>query len=161
MKFVCTLVVVDDITRARDFYERILNQTVLTDFGENIVFEGGFAIHQKKHFKNLIMNTPIQHRSNNFELYFEYDQLDEVVIRLKNENIEFIHQIVEQPWKQKVIRFYDHDKNIIEIGERLEHVAYRLFTENYSMDEIIKITYLSEVRVENAIKEYSNKQHCI
>jgi len=155
MKFICSLVVVDDIERARDFYERILNQTVVTDFGENIGFEGGFAIHQKDHYKNLIMNNPILHRSNNFELYFEHDLLDEIVIRLKNEKIEFIHEIVEQPWKQKVIRFYDHDKNIIEIGERLEHVAYRLFTENYSIDDISKITYLSKVTIENAIKEYS------
>jgi catechol 2,3-dioxygenase-like lactoylglutathione lyase family enzyme len=148
-------VVVNDIARARDFYERILKQTVVTDFGENIAFKGGFAIHQKDHFKNLIMNNPIQHRSNNFELYFEYDQIDEIVILLKNENIEFIHEIIEQPWKQRVIRFYDHDKNIIEIGERMEHVAFRLYKENTSIDEIIKTTYLSKESIENAIKEYS------
>jgi len=156
MKFICSLVVVDDIPRARDFYERILGQTVLTDFGENVAFEGGFAIHQKEHYRKLIMNNPVQHGSNSFELYFEHDQVDEVVIRLKNENIEFIHEIVEQPWKQRVIRFYDHDKNIIEIGERMEHVAYRLYSANYSIDEIMRITYFSKESVENAIKEYSS-----
>ena len=33
--------------------------------------------------------------------------------------------------------------NIIEIGEKLEHVAYRLYLENIKIDEIAQITYLS------------------
>lgn len=155
MKFKCSLVVVDDITRARDFYERVLGQTVTADFGENIAFAGGFAIHKKEHFQNLIMNKPVQNGSNSFELYFEYDNIEEIVIKLKNENLEFIHELTEQPWKQRVVRLYDHDKNIIEIGESLEHVAYRLFRENRSIDEIVKITYLPIESVQKAIKEYS------
>jgi hypothetical protein len=155
VKFICPLVVVDDIKKARYLYESILEQTVKMDFGENVTFEGDFAIHQRDHFKSLIGIKDIVKKSNSFELYFEHDDLSEIVSKIKELDLEFIHEIEEQPWKQQVVRFYDHDKNIIEIGERMEHVAYRLSQQNYSFDDICKITYLGKEAVENAIKEYS------
>ncbi len=155
MKYICALIVVEDIKKSRYLYENILGQTVKADFGENITFHGDFSIHQKKHFKDLINNLPISIKSNNSELYFEDDDLENIVDRLKDSGIEFVHEIIEQPWKQKVIRFYDYDKNMIEIGERLEHVAYRLSTQKYSIEEICKITYLTENVVLKSIREYS------
>ena len=99
--------------------------------------------------------SPISIKSNNFELYFEDDDLETIVNKLKDNGFEFLHEIAEQPWKQKVVRFYDYDKNIIEIGERMEHVAYRLSKQNYSIEEICKITYLPEDIVRKSIEEYS------
>ncbi|MBN1185450.1 MAG: VOC family protein [Bacteroidales bacterium] len=151
----CPLIVVSDIKRSREFYENVLTQTVKVDFGENVTFVGDFAIHQKKHFESLINNAEIKEKSNNFELYFEHEDLDNIVSKIKKLGLEFVHEVVEQPWKQQVVRFYDYDKNMIEIGERMEHVAFRLSKQNYSLEEICKITYLNEESVKNAIKEYS------
>jgi len=156
MKFICSLIVVEDITRSRHFYETLLKQTVQDDFGENITFQGGFAIHQKSHFKNLINNYPITAKSHSFELYFEDDSLEEIVALLKDAGVTFIHEIREEPWKQKVVRFYDYDDTIVEIGEPMPHVAYRLYLEKLQMNEISKITYLSETMIRKAIEEYSN-----
>lgn len=153
MKYICPLVVVEDIKKSRLFYENILGQTVKMDLGENITFDGDFAIHQKDHFRKLIGDNVIIKRSNNFELYFEDDDLESIVLKLKENDIEFIHEIIEQPWRQRVIRFYDHDKNIIEVGERLEHLAYRLSRENYSENEISKIIGLPEEIVHNLITQ--------
>jgi catechol 2,3-dioxygenase-like lactoylglutathione lyase family enzyme len=155
MKFIASLIVVEDIQRSRYFYEEVLGQTVKADFGENVTFEGDFAIHEKNHFQNLINNNPVIRKANNFELYFEHDDLSGILEKIKEIGLEFVHEIVEQPWKQKVIRFYDYDKNLIEIGERMEHVAFRLSKQGYSTDEICKITYLDKQAVENAIEEYS------
>lgn len=157
MKFICPLIVVEDIQKSRFLYEKILGQTVKVDFGENITFNGDFAIHQKDHFESLI-NKSVISKSNNFELYFEDDDLETIVDTLKGHNFEFVHEIVEQPWKQKVVRFYDYDKNIIEIGEHLEHVAYRLYKEKTPIEEICKITYLPKEIVLNSIEEYSNNE---
>ena len=41
------------------------------------------------------------------------------------------------------------------IGERMEHVAYRLSKQDYSIDEICKITYLVKEVVLKSIDEYS------
>ena len=155
MKYICVLIVVKDVKKSRFLYEQILGQTVKMDYGEDIIFHGDFAIHQKSHFESLINHYPILSKSNNFELYFEDDNLEEIVQKLKDNGFEFIHEIVEQPWKQKVVRFYDDDKNIIEIGERMEHTAFRLSKQNYSIKEISKITYLPENMVQKSIEEYS------
>lgn len=155
MKFICPLIVVEDIKRSRHFYETILCQTVKMDFGENVTFEGGFSIHERKHFQSLINNRDITKKSNNFELYFEHEDLPSIVEKIKKIELEFVHEIVEQPWRQQVVRFYDFDKNMIEIGERMEHVAFRLSCQNISHEDICRITYLDKDAVKNAIKEYS------
>lgn len=156
MKFICPLIVVESIDKSRFLYEELLGQNVKTDFGENITFHGDFAIHERKHFEKLIKNK-VKQKSNSFELYFEEDDLEEIESILKEHDFEFVHGILEQPWKQKVLRFYDYDKNIIEIGERLEHVAYRLSNENLSIEEISKITYLTVETVKKSISEYSKE----
>ena len=85
MKFICPLIVVDDINASRRFYENVLNQKVKHDFGENIAFEGGFSIHLKSHFFELLDLSPdkITKKSNNSELYFEEDDLDTIIEKLK------------------------------------------------------------------------------
>ncbi len=115
MKYICALIVVEDIQRSRNLYETILGQEVQADYGENVAFKGGFAIHKKDHFKMLLNNAPVTTGGNNVELYFEEDDLEPVEKKIREEGLEFVHGITEQPWRQKVMRFYDYDKNMIEI----------------------------------------------
>jgi extradiol dioxygenase family protein len=142
MKYVSSLILVNDISVSRYFYEHILKQKVKYDFGENIIFIGDFAIHHKKYFQKLLENKvdPILSRSNNFELYFECEDIDETYDELMKQKIEFIHEIKQQPWQQKVIRFYDPDFNIIELGETMEAVVLRLHKNKISEEEISKQT---------------------
>ncbi len=155
MKYICSLIVVEDIEKARHLYEAVLKQQVVEDYGQNIVFAGSFAIHKKEHFRGLIDNKPVIAGSNNFELYFEEDDLPAAEAALKACGLEFVHEVREQPWRQQVLRCYDYDKNIIEIGEKMEHTAYRLSLENLSIEEIARTTYLSEDAVKAAISLYS------
>jgi catechol 2,3-dioxygenase-like lactoylglutathione lyase family enzyme len=153
MKYICTLIAVENIKKSRYLYEILLDQKVKFDFGENITFHGDFAIHKKEHFKELI-NRPVKEKSNNFELYFEDENLELIFDKLRQEGFEFIHEITEQPWKQRVLRFYDYDKNIVEIGEPLEYTAFRLSGKDYSFEEISRITFLPLEAVKAAIEKY-------
>lgn len=152
MKFICPLIVVESIEKSRFLYEELLGQKVIADFGENVTFAGDFAIHEKKHFSNLISKNDLLNRSNNFELCFEEDNLLEIESKLKDNGFEFVHEIVEQPWKQRVLRFYDYDKHIVEIGESMENVAKRLKKQGLSVDEISKITYIPIENLEHVLK---------
>jgi len=154
MKYICSLITVSDIKRSRDFYENLLNQKVKFDFGENVTFHGDFAIHLQSHFKDLIDNKEIRQGGNNFELYFEYDNVEQIVKLLKDNNISFVHEIREQPWRQKVVRFYDPDKNIIEVGESMEYLAFRLKNEGLSIEQISKTTNMSVDFVNESIGKY-------
>ncbi len=158
MKYICPLITVSDIKRSRDFYEDLLNQKVKYDFGENITFHGDFAIHLQSHYEMLIDNKKVTYGGNNFELYFEYDDIEQIVKLLMDNNVSFVHGIREQPWRQKVVRFYDPDKNIIEIGESLEYLAFRLKNEGLSIEQISKTTNLPIDFVTSLIEKYKEKQ---
>ncbi len=154
MKYICPLITVSDIQRSRKFYEEILQQKVKYDFGENITFHGDFAIHLDQHFEGLIDPHKVTKGGNNFELYFELDRIDEKVELLKEHQVEFVHELREQPWRQKVVRFYDLDRNIIELGESMEFLSYRLSKEGLSVEEICRITNMPEGFVDNAIQAF-------
>lgn len=157
MKYICPLITVSDIKHSRYFYEKLLNQKVKSDFGENITFHGDFAIHFQAHFKDLIDKREIKNGGNNFELYFEDDNIEQVVERLKSNNVTFLHEIKEQPWRQKAVRFYDPDENIIEIGESLEFLAYRLKNENMSIEKIAETINMTVNFVRYSIEKYKEK----
>jgi catechol 2,3-dioxygenase-like lactoylglutathione lyase family enzyme len=154
MKFICSLVTVDDMDRSRKFYEKVLRQEVKYDFGENVTFKGDFAIHLKSHFAQLLEGKKITQGGNNFELYFEYDDVDSFASELRSNNVEFVHDVKEQPWRQKVVRFYDPDNNIIEVGESLEYLSFRLTKEGKSVEEIASITTMPVEFVKASILKY-------
>ncbi len=159
MKYICPLIVVEDITVSREFYEVMLEQKIKYDFGENITFEGDFALHLKSHFSELIDGKPVTKGSNGFELYFEHDDIEKMVEKLKHTNVEFIHETREQPWRQKVARFYDPDRHIIEIGESMEFLSFRLSKEGTSADEISKILNMPVGFVTEAIEQIQKREN--
>lgn len=154
MEFICPLIVVDDIEISRKFYENVLNQKVKYDFGENVTFEGDFSIHLKSHFLELLDLSPndITRKSNNCELYFEEDNLDGMLEKLKEiDTLEYIHGIKEQPWGQRVIRFYDPDMHIVEVGESMGSVAKRFLAEGFSVEETAKRISMPEEFVKQCL----------
>lgn len=67
--------------------------------------------------------------------------------------MEFIHPIQEQPWGQKVLRFYDPDRYIIEVAEPLWVVVIRLHKEGKSIAEIAEKTMLPREAVSEILKK--------
>lgn len=152
--FICSLFVVDDIQEAKYFYSEVLGQKIINDLGENVVFEGPFALHEKNHYKTLISDLTITSPSNSSELYFEEDDLEKVQEKLKKEGVDFIHEIREQPWRQQVLRIYDPSYNIIEIGESLNNTMYRLWQEGLSETEISKTLGMTQKAVKKGLEQY-------
>lgn len=155
MRYAAALIAVEDVARSRRFYEGLLGQAVESDYGENVAFEGGFSIHLKSHLSTLIDGRPVGSRANDAELYFEDDDPAGVAERLTAAGVELIHGPREQPWRQLVARFYDPDGHIVEVGERLERLAWRLSEEGLGLDDISRVTYLSRPAALRAMAEYS------
>lgn len=154
LKFILPLIVVENVTASRRFYEDFLEQKVLHDFGEDLQFEGGFSIHQRAHFQTFLGDEhhyTIILKSNSGELYFETENLEAAQKRLKLAGVEFIHEIEEQSWGQRVMRLYDLDGHIIEIGESMESSILRLHELGLSMEEIVKKTGMPNEFVEETL----------
>ena len=64
--------------------------------------------------------------------------------KIKKNNIDIIHEIIVQPWQQRVFRINDPDGFIIEIAESMNDVIKRLFSERSQSDEIITKTSMSK-----------------
>ena len=139
IKYIYPLITVQDIEKSRKFYEEVLNQDVELDHGANVSFKGGFAIHDAEHYQELLGESPTTNTAcekNFMELYFESDDLDGIHEKLESTDIKFVHRIREQLWGQRVMRFYDPDGYIIEVGEPLEFVVKRFAAQGFSTEEI-------------------------
>ena len=73
--------------------------------------------------------------NNAGELYFEEDDMDAFCNHLKSFDICYVHELYEHRWGQRVIRFYDPDKHIIEVGEKLEAVVLRFIEQGLSPEQ--------------------------
>jgi len=139
IKYICSLLTVKDIQKSREFYEKVLKQEVELDHSENVSFKGGFAIHDRKHFQELVDNGSRNDNTNCntlIELYFVSEEIEALNNKLESLNVVFLHNIREQPWGQKVLRFFDPDDYIIEVGESMESVVKRFAAQGLTVEEI-------------------------
>jgi catechol 2,3-dioxygenase-like lactoylglutathione lyase family enzyme len=135
----CVLLV-KDIGKSKHFYNSILGQKIVMDFGRNVGFVGGLALWERDYALNLIFEEKkqdIKVGANNAEIYFECENLDDLFNRLK-EKIKVIHPIREHPWGQRAFRIYDPDNHIIEFAESMESVILRLHLNGLNLEEISK-----------------------
>ena len=66
---------------------------------------------------------------NAAELYFEEDKFDDFLKKLAAiKGIFYVHPVQQYSWGQRVIRFYDPDFHILEVGENMtiEAAAVRM-----------------------------------
>ncbi|HEX2393985.1 MAG TPA: VOC family protein [Bacteroidales bacterium] len=139
-----TAIFVKEIEISKNFYRNILGLEIDLDFGKNVVFKSSFAIWeiQKNHIipSTLGVDNIITNSVNRFELYFETDNIDVIYSELKNRKVSFLHEIHEEPWGQRTIRFFDPDNHLIEIGESLIVFVSRFHEQGKSVEEINKKT---------------------
>ena len=117
--FKTPIYLVKDIAISKIFYEKTLGVAILQDFGSFVVFEGNFAIHSADVLYGYMDKNYAGGRlgSDNLELYFTSPDLPALQKKLSDENVTFIHPIKESPWGEKVLRMYDPDGHIVEIGD--------------------------------------------
>ncbi len=163
MKYKSPLIVVEDISISRRFYEEVLNQKVILNFGANITFEGDFSLQTKQSWADFIHVTgnEVLRESKNFELYFEEERFDEFVERLKSYNVQYVHSVTLYSWGQRAIRFYDPDMHIIEVGEKMEAVVRRFIGQGLSVEETAQRTELPIEFVKAYIIEEKSEKECI
>ncbi|WP_291579735.1 VOC family protein [Clostridium sp. UBA6640] len=139
MKYLCTVISVRDIKSSRKFYENLFGLEVYQDYGINIAFTCGLALQQEFDWLVNLPKEEILKKSNNIELCFEEENFDDFLNKLDEyPNIQCLGDVIEHSWGQRVIRFYDLDEHIIEVGESMKDVINRFISSGLSMEEISK-----------------------
>lgn len=137
MKYVCTVISVADISSARKFYEDLFGLEVYQDYGRNIAFTCGLALQQDFDWLVNITKKKVLKKSNNTEVVFEEQDFDGFLNKLKEyPEIEYLGEVIEHSWGQRVIRFYDLDGHLIEVGENMKMVIKRFFASGMTMEEM-------------------------
>ncbi|MDH0613578.1 MULTISPECIES: VOC family protein [unclassified Agrobacterium] len=122
MRFVNPIPFVRDINCSKAFYRDRLGLNIVEDFGNFVLFESGFAIHEGRSLAETVWGTSSgaeePYGRRNMLLYFEHGDVD-VAFRNIAPHVELIHPLQRQAWGQRVFRFYDPDGHAIEVGEPL------------------------------------------
>lgn len=140
MKHKSILLVVKDIDRSKDFYRHILGLRVLLDFHGRVSLTSGIVLQSYEIWKDLIRknDNEIFLQNHACELYFEIEDIDEFMDKLYEYNVPLIHPLKEHAWGQRIVRFYDPDGHMIEVGESMKKVIKRFLNQGLSYEEIAK-----------------------
>ena len=136
MKMKNTLLAVTDIDKSVEFYKKVLGLRVIMDFGANKTLTGGLVLQTLETWQAFIGTENVAFGSCSSEIYFEEDNFDQFAEKLKICDVEYVHPVKEHSWGQRVVRIYDPDRHIIEIGENIKAVCRRFLDSGMTPEQV-------------------------
>lgn len=111
------LIVVNDIEASKKYYHDLFGLNMILDNDGNMILTEGLVLQDVKYWKQFL-DSDIISKNNHAELYFEEKNIEEFVEKLERlyPDTEYVNRLMTHSWGQKVIRFYDLDGNLIEVG---------------------------------------------
>lgn len=121
MKLKNILIVVRDLEKSKQFYKDLFGLDVVLDNDGNIILTEGLVLQDEKIWKTFLGQNIIPKRFS-CELYFEEQNIEAFIEKLEQlyPSIQYVHKLITHSWGQKVIRFYDLDGNLIEVGTPMQ-----------------------------------------
>ena len=133
----------EDFDKMKKFYHEILKQEIELDFGNCISFKNGLSIWKlNKDFtiSQKLGRTYDKSGNKNLEICFETDTFDEVTTELRKMDLIYLHEVIEEFWGQRTIRFYDPENNLVEIGETIPCFVKRFYKQGMTIEEVAQRT---------------------
>ena len=117
MKLKNVLIVVKDIERSRLFYHDLFGLETILDNDGNMILTEGLVLQEAKYWKEFLGKEIIP-ENNSCELYFEEADMEDFIYKLERyyPEVKYVNRLMTHSWGQRVIRFYDPDGNLIEVG---------------------------------------------
>ena len=119
VQFRNSIALVENIAVSKHFYKDIFGLTVIKEFDTFVLFEDGFSIHDGKIYAEYIDEEFCRQSVCHTAFYFSTVDIFEIQQKLQENSVEFIHEVIEQPWGEKCLRCYDPDFHVIEVGDRV------------------------------------------
>ena len=121
MKLKNILIVVDDIERSKQFYHDLFSLDMVLDNDGNMILTEGLVLQDKRIWEKFLEKEIIP-ENNACELYFEERDIEAFARKLEKlyRETKYANRLMTHDWGQKVIRFYDPDGNLIEVGTPME-----------------------------------------
>lgn len=145
MKFKGPMLVVKDMEKAKKFYTEVIGVRVIADLDENVTLTGGLSLQTESSWSTFTNCTSdfFTYHGNDAEMYFEEEDFNGFLEKIASLDVERVGEDMEMPWGQKVVRLYDPDKHIIEIGEDLKVMMKRLHATGLTVEQLSEKTFMS------------------
>ena len=141
MKMKNTMLVVKDMERSKKFYWEEMGLRTLVDLQIHAVLTGGLGLQTEASWQGFI-EQETSYKGNDAEIYFEEDDFEPFIEKLTKMDIEYVHPPYTHEWGQRVVRFYDPDYHILEVGESMKIVCRRFLDAGLDEMQIAKKTSL-------------------
>ncbi len=117
MKLKNILIVVKDIEKSRQFYHDLFGLDPVLDNDGNLILTEGLVLQDEKIWKKFL-GKDILPENNASELYFEERDIEAFLEKLDwyYPEVRYVNRLMTHSWGQRVVRFYDLDGNLIEVG---------------------------------------------
>ena len=117
MKLKNILIVVKDIERSKQFYHDLFGIDMVLDNEGNMILTEGLVLQDEKIWSSFLGKNIVS-KNNSCELYFEEWDIEGFIEKLERmyPEVEYVNRLMTHSWGQKVVRFYDLDGNLIEVG---------------------------------------------
>lgn len=111
------LIVVKDIEKSKKFYHDLFGLNTILDNDGNMILTEGLVLQDAQIWKKFLGKDIIP-ENNSCELYFEETDIEGFIEKLEKmyPSIQYVNKLMVHSWGQKVVRFYDLDGNLIEVG---------------------------------------------
>jgi len=155
IKFHSTVILVNDLTVMKNFYMQVLQQEIEFDFGACIGLKCGLSLWKLQDDFHVTQKRGTAFHSSgnkNIEICFETDSFDLVVDELQKQNLHYLHTIIEEPWGQRTVRFFDPENNLIELGESMECFVKRFLNQGMSVEQVSARTSVPLQFVQSCVK---------
>ena len=121
MKFSGFLIVVNDAEKAKKYYHDLFGLEMLVDNDGNMILSDGLVLQEKKYWRGFL-GKEVLPKNNACELYFEESDIEGFIRKLETlyPETEYVNKLMTHSWGQRVVRFYDPDGNLIEVGTPIE-----------------------------------------
>lgn len=121
MKLKNILIVVKDIEKSKQFYQDLFGLELVLDNDGNMILTEGLVLQDETIWKSFL-GKDIVPENNSCELYFEERDIEGFIQKLEAyyPKVQYVNRLMTHSWGQKVIRFYDPDGNLIEVGTPME-----------------------------------------
>ena len=121
MKLRNILIVVKNIEESRQFYHDLFGLELILDNDGNMILTEGLVLQDEKIWREFVGRDVIP-ENNSCELYFEESDLEGFVEKLERlyPEVRYVNRLMVHSWGQKVVRFYDPDGNLIEVGTPMQ-----------------------------------------
>lgn len=117
MRLKNVLIVVKDIEKSKKYYHDLFGLEMIVDHDGNMILTEGLVLQDVKYWKQFL-GAEVTGKNNSSELYFEETDIEGFVKKLEElyPETEYVNTLMTHSWGQKVVRFYDPDGNLIEVG---------------------------------------------